>query len=214
MFILTACTSGDAPEAAAAPRSAVLQPGGPGEPAETTAPEDVVPLPPDAPHNDADAEFVTDMIGHHDQAVEMSAWAPDRATTDAVLTFADRIQVAQDAEIDLMSTWLTDRGLPVPRQADPGDGSGPRAPEGHEHDSATMPGMLSEQEMAGLKASDGREFDRRFLRSMIRHHEGAITMCEDVYAYGSEQYIARLAETIAVDQAMEISRMEQLLADM
>ena len=48
----------------------------------------------------------------------------------------------------------------------------------HMHHS--MAGMATPEQMAELAASDGIEFDRLFLRLMIRHHEGALTMVEDL----------------------------------
>ena len=86
--------------------------------------------------------------------------------------------MVQGSEVDLMSDWLEENEYPVPVTAEGGDGSGPRAPE-HGHD-ADMPGMLTDAEMAELEEASGAEFDRLFLEGMIKHHEGALTMCEEV----------------------------------
>lgn len=211
------CAPDDEPTPVSTPSSVVVQGGKPGEPLETVAPEDYDSAVARAPHNEADAEFVTMMIGHHSQALEMSALAPDRAESQQVTTFARRIHVAQDAEITMMSTWLADHDLPVPADGatgesdDAGDGEGPRAPEGHDHAAEDMPGMLTAAELTELEGTDGTAFDRLFLESMIRHHEGALTMCTDVLAEGSDERIAEIATDMAADQAAEIRRMQQLL---
>ena len=188
-----------------------MQPGKPGEAAETIAPEDFSSAVARAPHNEADAEFVTMMIEHHAQAVAMSSLVPDRADSEQVVAFARRIHVTQESEIRMMSTWLEEHDLPVPAagQVTGGDGEGPRAPSAHEH--TDMPGMLSAAEVSELEDSDGAAFDRRFLQGMIHHHEGAVVMCRQVLSEGSDERVTEIATEVAVDQAAEIRRMKQLL---
>jgi uncharacterized protein (DUF305 family) len=211
-LVLSACSPEEEPEAVSTPSSVVLQPGKPGEGAETIAPEDYEGAPAQAPFTKADADFLSDMILHHGQATEMAGLVPGRSESDQVKTFAARIDVVQNSEIDLMSGWLEENEYPVPMTAEGGDGSGPRAPE-HEHD-ADMPGMLTDAEMADLEAASGAEFDRLFLEGMIKHHEGALTMCEEVAGSGSEERVIELANNIAADQMAEIDRMANMLADL
>lgn len=210
---LSACTPDAEPEAVSTPSSVVLQPGKPGEQAETIAPEDYEGAPAQAPFSDSDAEFLSDMILHHGQATEMAALVPERSASDQLKKFAARIDVVQDSEIDLMSGWLEENDRPVPLDVEGGDGSGPRAPE-HGHDAADMPGMLTDAEMAALEAADGAAFDRLFLEGMIKHHEGALTMCEEVAGSGSEERVIELATNIAADQMAEIDRMSNMLAEL
>ncbi|MDT5000028.1 MAG: hypothetical protein QOK12_2133 [Mycobacterium sp.] len=44
--------------------------------------------------NDKDVDFATNMIPHHQQAVEMAAMVPDRSTNPAVLKLAADISAA------------------------------------------------------------------------------------------------------------------------
>jgi uncharacterized protein (DUF305 family) len=210
---LAGCSpSDDESEPVSTPSSVVLQPGKPGEAAETIAPEDYEGAPARAPFSKADADFLSDMILHHGQALEMVGLVPQRSASDQLKALADRMDVAQDGEIKLMSGWLEDNEYPVPVTVEGGDGSGPRAPE-HEHD-ADMPGMLTDAEMAELEAASGSEFDRLFLQGMIKHHEGALTMCEEVVVAGSEERVMELATNITADQMAEIDRMADMLADL
>lgn len=212
-LVLSACTPDEAPEAVSTPSSVVLQPGKPGEEAETIAPEDYEGAPAQAPFSQADADFLSDMILHHGQATEMAGLVPERSTSDQIKKFAARIDVVQDSEIDLMSGWLEENDFPVPLDVEGGDGSGPRAPE-HGHDAGDMPGMLTDVEMATLEEAEGAKFDRLFLEGMIKHHEGALTMCEEVAGSGSEERIIELATNIAADQMAEIDRMSNMLAEL
>ena len=80
-----------------------------------------------------------------------------------------------------------------------------------------MPGMLTDAELAQLEEASGRRFDRLFLQYMIRHHEGAVIMVQDLLndsPGGQEPAIFQLAQHIASDQQIEISRMKHLLVEM
>ncbi len=82
---------------------------------------------------------------------------------------------------------------------------------GIEHD-MLMPGMLSEEQLAQLDKARGPEFDRLFLTFMIKHHEGALTMVEQLLAsYGAAQddVIFKFSSDIVADQSTEIDRMQQ-----
>ncbi len=103
----------------------------------------------------------------------------------------------------------------------------PQAPghEGHAADSQAagaahsvpMHGMLTQEELDRLAAASGPEFDRLFLQSMIRHHEGAVTMVNELFASpgsGQEGEIFQFASHVEADQNIEIRRMMGMLATM
>ena len=166
--------------------------------------------------SEADAEFMTNMIGHHAQALEMAALAPGRAASPEIRTLAARITTAQEAEIALMRQWLEDRGLASPeRSAGPSGASGAGVHDaGPEHTTAS-PGMLTPEQMRALESAGGGAFDRLFLSSMIQHHQGAVTMVERLFAAPGAARDAstfRIASGIQVDQRSEIGRMESMLA--
>jgi len=210
-------TASASPDSARPANSTVVQPGRPGEPART--------LPPDATvagtrWNGADVDFVQMMIPHHAQALRMCALARTRADDPQVAAVARRIDAAQAPEILALSSWLQDRGLPVPSA--PGAGSGPHATHGsmhHQHGSRPqhgpehaeagmrMPGMLSAAEMRTLAEASGARFDRLFLADMIRHHGGAVTMAEQVAVSGSDLRVSEIAAEVATEQRAEIDRM-------
>ncbi|MEG3615447.1 MULTISPECIES: DUF305 domain-containing protein [Isoptericola] len=214
-----ACTGGGSPattEAAATPESVVVQPGRPGEENATVAPEDVAPPRADDEWNRADATFISDMIVHHAQALEMSELAPDRAEDPGVLALAARIYDVQGAEIHGMAGWLQGHDLPVPVELEDGDGSGPRAPvdDAHDHDPEDMPGMLSDAQMAELEAASGTTFDRLYLEGMIQHHQGAVTMSTELAVDGINFRTQELANDIGAGQLAEIGRMQDMLDDL
>lgn len=170
---------------------------------DTTSTENAAP---DAEHNAADVTFAQDMIPHHQQAVEMSQLAADRAESAEVLELAEEIEGAQAPEITLMTGWLQEWDEDLPAEDD-GHGHG-----GDDH-SAAMPGMLSDAQMAELADASGAAFDTRFLELMIEHHEGAITMSRTQLDEGAYGPAKELAEEIIAAQQAEIDRMNALLGN-
>jgi uncharacterized protein (DUF305 family) len=65
--------------------------------------------------------------------------------------------------------------------------------------------------MKDLMATSGRNFDRMLLEMMIRHHQGAIQMSTDQQRDGQHPEATKLAQTIAADQAAEVTQMQDLL---
>jgi uncharacterized protein (DUF305 family) len=150
----------------------------------------------------ADSAFMTDMIGHHAQAMTMANLAPGRVVHEQVKILADRIIVSQRDEIVAMETWLRDHGLPVPDSVHRHHGPG-----------AAMPGMLSPAQMKELEAVRGPEFDRLFVTFMMQHHQGALVMVDQLLRApgGHDTFVYRFASDVHADQSAEIERMARLL---
>ncbi|MFF3853825.1 DUF305 domain-containing protein [Micromonospora sp. NPDC002575] len=158
-----------------------------------------------AAFGDADVMFAQMMIPHHRQAVEMAELAETRAADAEVKRLAAAIKAAQAPEVATMTGWLAGWGRPVLSPA-PGHGHG--MPE-MDH---AMPGMMSEADMTKLAGASGVDFDRKFLRTMIAHHEGAITMAREELAEGANPEAKALAQQIAISQQGEIDQMRKILA--
>ena len=93
-----------------------------------------------------------------------------------VQRLCERIVVAQRDEIALMQNWLREKGQTVPAA---NSMRMHMTMDGMTHD-MLMPGMLTDEELKELDASRGSDFDRLFLSAMIRHHQGAISMVDDL----------------------------------
>lgn len=184
-----------------------------------------VPLPDGARrYTAADVRFMQGMIGHHAQALAMTALLPARTTRPDMRLLAERIDVSQKSEIAMMQRWLRERGEPVPDadaehahhdMAGMAGMSGGSAAGGQPSMPGMMPGMLTPEQMARLAASTGVEFERLFLESMIRHHEGALTMVGQLFGSpgaAQETEVYRFASDVDADQRAEIARMRTLLA--
>ncbi len=162
-------------------------------------------------HTAADVHFMTGMIHHHAQAVLIAGWAPSHGASAELQRLCERIVVAQTDEIALMRTWLKSKGAPVP-EATPGPMK--MTMNGMEHD-MLMPGMLDDAEVKALDAARGPEFDRLFLLGMIKHHEGAITMVDELMGSpgaAQDETVFRFSSDVVADQTTEIRVMQQMLA--
>ena len=183
--------------------SPIIQPGAPGELSRELSAEEAIEVA-DTRYTVSDAQFMRDMIPHHQQALEMSRLAPDRTNSPELLEIAGKIEAAQGDEIAFMEQWLTSRGESVNRSY---------THAGHH----TMKGMATETQMAALAAASGVEFDRQFLSLMIAHHEGAIDMVEALMEQPGSAYDPTLFEfttDVSNDQLREIELMHGLLLDL
>ena len=166
----------------------------------------------------ADVRFMQGMIGHHAQALAMTALIPTRSSRQDIRMLGQRITVSQTDEIALMKQWLRDRQQQVPaRDAQPGGqtmaGSSMNMP-GMAMSDTLMPGMLTSEQLAQLAKTTGNEFDKLFLADMIRHHEGALVMVKSLLGTtgsGQEAEVFRFASEVDSDQRAEIARMNALL---
>ena len=156
----------------------------------------------------ADVHFIAGMIGHHAQAIQMAKWAPTHGAGPSVRVLCERIVVAQTDEIAFAQRWLREHGEYVP----------PADPRGHimqgMDQPMLMPGMLTPEQMTQLDAARGPEFDRLFVTFMIQHHQGAITMVDQLLAVpGAAQDgpVFRFASDVNADQTTEINRMKLML---
>jgi uncharacterized protein (DUF305 family) len=149
--------------------------------------------------NDVDVTFATQMIPHHQQAVQMAMMGARKATTAEVKKLSTAIQAAQDPEIKTLSGWLTGWGKPVP------------VANHHDHSTDAMPGMMTEDEMSDLGNAKGSMFDRMWTQMMIEHHKGAVTMAKTEQTSGKNPEAVALAKKIETDQNREIATMQRLL---
>ena len=153
---------------------------------------------PNAPlYTSEDLMFLTHMIMHHEQALEMAALVPSRSHRDEFVRFARYVDGAQRLEIDMMKGLLNaaaERGLEIPH---------------HEmHGDPPMNGMLSHAQMAALAAATGPEFERLWLQGMIYHHQGALDMAREQQEHQFASHRAPFGIDAMVDDMLSSQRAE------
>ena len=152
-----------------------------------------------AGYNADDVAFATNMIPHHQQAVELSAMVPDRSTNAQLVALAKQISAAQEPEINVMKGFLVQWN------------ENPDTNSGHSGHAGSMQGMVDEATMTKLTSLNGPEFDRLWLESMISHHQGAIEMAKAEIANGDNVDAKTMAKNIVTTQEAEIGQMKQML---
>jgi uncharacterized protein (DUF305 family) len=153
-------------------------------------------------YTEDDLMFLTHMIVHHEQALEMAALVPAHSQREEFIRFARYVDGSQRVEIDQMKSLLrfaADRGIDVPQHKMHGD--------------PPMAGMLSRAQMAELTAANGAEFERLWLTGMIYHHQGALDMARaqqqrEFASHRAPYGIDVLVDDILVVQRAEITKMK------
>ena len=147
------------------------------------------------PFNDADVQFAQSMIPHHLEAIEMAelALSPTSEANNEVQALASQIRGAQDPEVEQMTNLLSSWGQPLEMTGD---------------EMAAMEATMSAEDMAGLASLRGAKFDVAWAEAMIVHHEGAVSMAENVKTSGLNPEVGVLAEAIIAGQQAEIDQMK------
>lgn len=151
-----------------------------------------------AAYNDADVEFLQQMVPHHEQAIEMAEMVESRTDRPELNTLAKNIIESQSAEIEEINAMLEEA------DADAGDA-------GMDHGGMDM--GMSEEDIDALADAEGEEFDVMFAEMMIEHHQSAIAMANDVLEGGENADVATLAQGIIDEQQKEIDDLETWLQE-
>ncbi|MGB3456319.1 MAG: DUF305 domain-containing protein, partial [Litorimonas sp.] len=186
----------------------IVQPGAPGQPTRILDADEAARIAANSYSRD-DVRFMQDMIPHHAQAVEMVALIADRTNNSDVVGIGERIDASQADEIAFMRDWLTERGEALPASHAHHGGHMSATHMSH----ADM-GMATPEQMAELATLEGPAFDAMFLTLMIRHHEGALDMVEDLLDQPGSAYdpvLYDFVNDINSDQTAEIKQMNAML---
>lgn len=182
-----------------------------------SAPGDDRPL-----EHSVEAGFARDMQVHHEQAVDMAMTVRDRTDDPDVRLLAYDIATSQSQQSGQMFGWLADWGLPqAPSEPSMTWMTRPTLAGGSGHAGMTesthipgsvMPGLVTAEQLAALKASSGLDAERLFLTLMIAHHRGGVDMADDVLARSDNRVVVDLATSIVQAQTSEITVMQEMLA--
>lgn len=172
-----------------------------------------------APNGDVystqDVTFAQQMIQHHAQALVLVDLLQGRTVSPALTTLSEGILTSQTAEIETMTTWLTDWDEEIPATVRDHVNAG-HGEDGHgEHDGGAdtgrdMPGMLTGEQLRELEEKQGAAFEKAWAEAMIEHHEGAIDMAAQQQDDGRFGPAVELAQEIEKAQEAEIATLEEL----
>lgn len=153
---------------------------------------------PGAAEQPYDLQYLDSMIHHHNGAVMMAKMVLGKTERSELKAFAQKIIDDQTKEIGYMQQlrdqWYAGKPPAVNME---------------------MPGMIGGMKMMNgdhMKEMGDMEpthFDNHFLKMMIAHHEGAVTMSKDAEQKAEHPEIKKLAEQIINAQQPEIKQMKK-----
>jgi len=153
---------------------------------------------PGAAQQPYDLQYLDSMIHHHNGAVVMAKMVLGKSERSELKAFAQKIIDDQTKEIGYMQQlrdqWYAGKPPSVNME---------------------MPGMIGGMKMMNsehMKEMDDMEpghFDEHFLKMMIAHHEGAVTMSKDAEQKAEHPEIVKLAGQIIKAQQPEIEQMRK-----
>jgi uncharacterized protein (DUF305 family) len=164
-----------------------------------------------ASHNADDVSFATDMISHHNQAIELLRLVPERSTNPKLAALASQISAVQQPEINIMNVLLVqwnenpDLG---DESADGDETGGGDSPTGQ---GPATPGVIDGATMAKLESLRGPQFDTLWLKSMIRQQQRAVEVAAAEIADGANVDARVLAESMVATQEADIEQLKQIL---
>jgi uncharacterized protein (DUF305 family) len=141
-----------------------------------------------------DLQYIDTMAAHHLGAIEMAKMAETKAQHPELKALAKTIIAAQERENGEMKAWR--------EKWFAGQASAINMEMSGMHDS------MKDMDMQGLAKLGGREFDLEFIRQMIPHHEGAISMAREALQKSQRAEIKSAADSVIRDQEAEIKQMK------
>ncbi len=139
----------------------------------------------------SELEYIAGMIPHHQEAVDSAQFILVNSQRPEMRTFAETIIEVQTAEIEELQGWL--------RQWYPhGEGS-----------------VFYTPMMRDLSKLSGDALDQAFLEDMIIHHEGAVSMSQELLTkkLAHHRPVEVFAVGVVTTQASEIKQMQAWLQE-
>jgi len=135
--------------------------------------------------------FIDLMIPHHEGAIAMAKDALAKASKPEIKKMAQDIISSQQKEIDQMKKWSQSWYT------------------GHVHEEEDKNMMQMNAKMMQMLGTADKNYEERFINTMIPHHEGAIMMAKDAIGKTSKPELKKMAENIISSQQKEIDQMKE-----
>jgi uncharacterized protein (DUF305 family) len=138
---------------------------------------------------ESDADFIEQMIPHHQEALDTSNWIVAHTANVQLKDFARNIVRVQQAEIQQMNgLYQSLYQKPVPKRD-------------------YMPMMP----MTVDSRYDGHKSDTAYVQGMIGHHQGAVDMAQQLNALTTNPMLRQMGEAVVQAQTAEIIWMQKWL---
>jgi len=135
-----------------------------------------------------DEEFITQMIPHHEEAIETSKIMLEKTENPELKKFLEDVVAAQSKEVEEMKVWHK---------------------EWFGNDYAATGKYMAM--MPDLEKLSGEAADQAYIEGMIHHHQGAIMMAESIKSFTKRPELLALADNIIKTQSAEIGLLKSWL---
>ena len=133
----------------------------------------------------SDLDFILNMIPHHQEAVDSSEILLSKTTNTELKTFLQNVITQQSAEIKQMRTWSQDWFK----------------------DQKVGMGIYTNM-MPSLNNLAVADAEQAYLEGMIAHHQGAISMAEQILNITTRPELKQVANDIITNQTKEIEQLK------
>ncbi|GAB0174625.1 MAG: hypothetical protein HHAS10_05040 [Candidatus Altimarinota bacterium] len=134
-------------------------------------------------------EFIANMIPHHQEAVDTASIIVAKTENVELKKIAQNIVSAQKTEISLLNSWMK---------------------TWYPNSTLKINYMPMMRDLSKLSDHD---LDDAFMEDMVKHHEGAVHMAEEVLEVSQRPEIVQMANDIIRTQNAEIKKFKELLGN-
>ncbi len=136
----------------------------------------------------SDEEFISQMIPHHQEAIDTSNIVIRKSTNSNIKQFAKGVVDAQSTEVNQMKEWYA---LWFSKEYTPTSNYLPM--------------------MGNLTQLNVEELEKDYITGMIAHHNGAIEMAKQILPITQRSEIKKMAEDIISVQTEEVNTLQNML---
>jgi uncharacterized protein (DUF305 family) len=151
---------------------------------------------------DYDLRFIDAMIPHHEGAIIMANDLLKKSKRPELIKLAKNIIKDQEKEIKQMKKWRKTWYAKAPNTPISWHSQ-------MNHSMAMTPEQIKMMRMDMDLGNANDQYDLRFINAMIPHHEGALTMAEDLLKKSKRSEMKKLGKNIISSQKAEINQMKQ-----
>lgn len=155
--------------------------------------------------------FLTQMIHHHQEGIEMAKMVPHHTKRAELTDFAEKMTKTQTAEIEKMSALLKSPAGSSAAKMDHSKMGDKKMDHSAMSDKKMDHGKADGMNMSGMGqmgSAQGPEFDRMFVQHMIKHHSSALEMTQLVEGRATRAEVISIAEKISKEQKDEIQKLK------
>jgi uncharacterized protein (DUF305 family) len=141
-------------------------------------------------HIGNEIDFLIQMIPHHQEAVESSAYLLTRTADPVLQTFLQRVIQVQSREVTQMQQW-------------------------HQQWTGTayVPTDAYAPMMGNLSSKEGPALEQAYLEGMVGHHGGAIAMAQQVQSLTQRPELKQFAAAMIQTQTAEVAQLKHWQGD-